>query len=641
MKIDSLTLQNFQGVRDLTIDFGPDTEIRGDNATGKTTVANAITWLLTGKSLDGEKGYSPKPKGPDGIDIHNLETSVIADVVMDDGTQVNLKKTVSEKWTKKRGTTTEVYTGNTISYWIYGVPNSESEYNKYLDEHFPPDQTKILMNPLFFSQELDWKERRKLLLDVFGDVTQADVIASNGDLKPLGALLKNGDHVRTVEDFGKIQKEQLKRLNAELDALPDRIDEAEKAIPELTYKTKKAIDEAQKPVAARIAELEEARKARAVDPAAPIRKKKLDLQEKFQSSKIIFDQFKNAEYDRAVSEKRNLEGQLAEAERSARITEANIEDENRMLERMKRKYTEQLKRIATVKARRFDGSEACPTCGQPLPEDMLEESRTRFNRNKSVELERLIEEGKSTCGKDSQAKQQVFIAEMQAELAKNKGLIEEINGRIAEIVIPERANFAESDEAIELQAEIDSLQKQIDSAETAREPSVENSVYYSLQEELRSFDAARANLEVSKAQKKRISELTDRQKDVAGLIEESERALYLCDLYTKAKVSLLDSNINQFKTVRFRLYEDQLNGGLRECCDVMIPGESGLVPYRFANSAAKVNAGIEIINRLSDKFGFTMPLIIDNAESVVKLEETNEQVIRLIVDGSKKTLEVK
>ena len=106
-------------------------------------------------------------------------------------------------------------------------------------------------------------------------------------------------------------------------------------------------------------------------------------------------------------------------------------------------------------------------------------------------------------------------------------------------------------------------------------------------------------------------------------------------------LSLLDSNINQFKTVRFRLYEDQLNGGLRECCDVMIPGESGLVPYRFANSAAKVNAGIEIINRLSDKFGFTMPLIIDNAESVVKLEETNEQVIRLIVDGSKKTLEVK
>ena len=355
MKIDSLTLQNFQGVRDLTIDFGPDTEIRGDNATGKTTVANAITWLLTGKSLDGEKGYSPKPKGPDGIDIHNLETSVIADVVMDDGTQVNLKKTISEKWTKKRGTTTEVYTGNTISYWIYGVPNSESEYNKYLDEHFPPDQTKILMNPLFFSQELDWKERRKLLLDVFGDVTQADVIASNGDLKPLGELLKNGDHIRTVEDFGKIQKEQLKRLNAELDALPDRIDEAEKAIPELTYKTKKAIDEAQKPVAARIAELEEARKACAVDPAAPIRKKKLDLQEKFQSSKIIFDQFKNAEYDRAVSEKRNLEGQLAEAERSARITEANIEDENRMLERMKRKYTEQLKRIAAVKARRFDG----------------------------------------------------------------------------------------------------------------------------------------------------------------------------------------------------------------------------------------------------------------------------------------------
>ena len=70
---------------------------------------------------------------------------------------------------------------------------------------------------------------------------------------------------------------------------------------------------------------------------------------------------------------------------------------------------------------------------------------------------------------------------------------------------------------------------------------------------------------------------------------------------------------------------------------MLIPCESGLVEYEKANNAAKINAGIEIINVLSEHFGLHLPVFVDNAESVTELYSCDSQVIRLIEsEGDKK-----
>ena len=78
MRLTDLTLTNFQGIRHMTLSFSAESaSIFGDNATGKTTVFNAITWLLFDKPGNGAKNFTPKTKGPNG-DLHNLEHSAEA-----------------------------------------------------------------------------------------------------------------------------------------------------------------------------------------------------------------------------------------------------------------------------------------------------------------------------------------------------------------------------------------------------------------------------------------------------------------------------------------------------------------------------------------------------------------------------------
>ncbi|MNP21080.1 hypothetical protein D3C76_1136850 [compost metagenome] len=58
------------------------------------------------------------------------------------------------------------------------------------------------------------------------------------------------------------------------------------------------------------------------------------------------------------------------------------------------------------------------------------------------------------------------------------------------------------------------------------------------------------------------------------------------------------------------------------------------------NSAARTNVGIDIINALSDHYGFSAPIFIDNAESVTQLVDTDAQVIRLVVSETDKQLRI-
>ena len=79
MRLLSMKLENFQGVKTLSLEFpgGCSGSIYGDNGTGKTTVFNALTWLLFDKASTGVKDFSPKTKGVDSewIDEMLLELS--------------------------------------------------------------------------------------------------------------------------------------------------------------------------------------------------------------------------------------------------------------------------------------------------------------------------------------------------------------------------------------------------------------------------------------------------------------------------------------------------------------------------------------------------------------------------------------
>ena len=95
---------------------------------------------------------------------------------------------------------------------------------------------------------------------------------------------------------------------------------------------------------------------------------------------------------------------------------------------------------------------------------------------------------------------------------------------------------------------------------------------------------------------------------------------------------------SHFKIVKWKLFDLQVNGGINDCCEATVGG----VDYSTnLNSAAKINAGLDIINAVSGVMDVSVPIWIDNAESVVNFIPTNSQTIRLIVSEEHKKLFVK
>ena len=73
MQLMKLTLSNFKGIRSLEFEpAGRNAAVYGTNGSGKTTLFDALTWLLFDKASTGEPNFSPKTRGADGEEVHNL-----------------------------------------------------------------------------------------------------------------------------------------------------------------------------------------------------------------------------------------------------------------------------------------------------------------------------------------------------------------------------------------------------------------------------------------------------------------------------------------------------------------------------------------------------------------------------------------
>ena len=135
---------------------------------------------------------------------------------------------------------------------------------------------------------------------------------------------------------------------------------------------------------------------------------------------------------------------------------------------------------------------------------------------------------------------------------------------------------------------------------------------------------------------KRMDELREQAAAASDELNKLDGILFLCEEFTRYKVKFIEESINRrFSMVRFRLFREQINGGLEDCCDVTVDG----VPFgEGLNTGARFNAGIDIINTLSRHYGAQVPLFVDNAESVTPLAQADTQVIRLVVSEADKEL---
>ena len=648
MKITCLEMENFKNQQKLSVVFGENyTNIYGANGAGKTTILDAIHFLLFGKDSKGQNSTEFRPYDKDGNTIHDIETRVVGSFE-DNGYMYVLEVIYKEKWTKISGSDERKLTGNTTDYFIDGVPKKAKDYQNFVAEYFMEPWFSITSNPNTFPN-LHWQEQRQMLLDIVGDVTVGEVIAAN----PTMAVIKEDLLKNSVDDLKKKWTREKKGYEDANKTIPARIDELTKSLsgiedPELAKKKAEVqLFRAKEPLDKLLAERAEILNG--------TRKKSLEAEIKALEAKLdvirgvrreAVEKIKQPYIEKANNITKDCESvsaQLRIMRPQLRSLEADIETLQVNLQNLGAEWQ-------AISEEVFSDNE-CPCCHRPYSEDMLKPMLEQFNMNKANRLEACNEEGMAISQRLENLKADKSnllmeinkLSRFQADTAEKLRIENNEAMQAAIAKVPDLESFAYPETTTkfwEIREEISLRQHQLS------EVNVDISVQLQLidakiQEAKVPVDEAEnvlQRLKLDEMTNERIAQLQSEKKNNLLRLGEAEQKLSLLGNYSIAKINMISDGINNmFERISFKLFEKNIgNEGIRETCELMMDG----VPYRNLSFAEKHIAGMEIIRVISEKRNFKNPVFIDNRESIINLPPAPAQVINFIVSDKDKELRI-
>jgi chromosome segregation ATPase len=629
LKLVSLQLTNFKGVREFILDAnGGDVSVYGDNATGKTTIADAWFWCLFGKTSDGRTDADIKTYDADGEPFHGLNHTVELVLAHEDAKgekHTTFTRSYHEVYKTQRGSQTEAFSGHTTDYWINSVPVSEKEYAARVASILSEKTFRLLSDPRYFAN-LPWQKRREMLVGAFcPNITDGDVIASDPALKDLTTML--GLH--SPDERRKIVAETKKKVNEELKAIPARIDEVNRSVtkPTKPSDSREALD------AEITAKQNQRAEIQAGGGTAEIRTKIAEIDAAM--TKIVSDaRIDHAQATAAASAAlATHKANVAAIESRIRTKESELAAKSREVDAFAKQITTLTADHKRESAVEFTGATDCPSCGQSLPAERVQAVREAFNEAKAQKLAKIIEDGKAARKLHTEAT--AAAGELLVELTE---LQAEREAMPTELQSVPAFSFEPTDEHHQMQNTKAELQDRI--AEMLRDTSAEvarvDVAIGDLRARLAAVAAYESAVASNAAAKTRIEELTNRLKELGSQAEALDREAFLLELFTRAKAGLVTDRINsKFELARFRMFDTQVNGGIVDCCEITYEG----VPWAALNTGSQMNVGLDIIDAIADAIGSgNPPIFIDNAESVTAIRPTAGQQIRLIVSAGDSAL---
>lgn len=649
MMIKSLALTNFKSIKELTINFSPDvTNIYGANGSGKTTIVDAVNFLLYQKDANGKSDTSMRPYAADGELIHDIDT-VVKGVFSDDNGDFTLEVVYKEKWTKVSGSAERKLTGNTTEYYIDGVPKKQADYKAFVTENFKEPWFSLTSNPNTFPN-LKWQEQRKLLMELFGQGVDEEALLAQPEFASVAADIKK---YGPADLKAKLLKEK-KGYAKEIIELPARVDERRKSLSSIDDAAKVEADarlvlmKYEKP-------LEELQQKRAAILTG-VQRSALEGKIAVLESKL--EAIRNVRRDQLAKIKEPFLQKAAEIKAKSQGKEEQISILRKQVlnyERSINSRKEDLEKLGdtweSVESEAFSNTE-CPCCHRPYTEEMLQPMLEQFNQSKSERLEEINQKGmaiKTQLDSDVAARAEL-LAEINklnvdsseadaAALAENNKKMQAAVDKLApleEFVHPEtHEKFWDLSESLKLRKheyeecrldvniQLQKVDKQITEASAPVEKARE----------------ALARLRLDCETREAIAQLEDKKRTAMLMQGEAEARLAALDLYISSKMQALSDNINKaFANVNFKLFERNIsNEGIVETCELTMHG----VPYRQLSNAEKCKAGMDVIDAISGRLNICNPVFVDNRESITTIETLGEyQLINLYVSPEDKTLRI-
>lgn len=632
--LKSLKIENFKGCKKREIQFGSVTDIYGDNGTGKTTIADAFTWLLFDRDSAGSTKFGVRPRNADKSLVNHVEIMVEGEFELD-GSQLSLKKVQKQNWVKKRGTGTQELQGNKNEYEINGFPAKEKEFKEKVSEIIDDTTFRIVTDPRAFAA-LDWKEKRKIIMQLVSEVTDEDVLKS-GDFSAVADDLAMAPADKCLDKY----KKSLLKLKKDQQEIPTRIDEASRSIVDVDVADlelqKNALNE----------KLEAVRKdredfsgkyKRVSELNAEIMKIKLDMGDLERKHNADYQQKARAvraEYDSALSWIYDLESQKT-------LAESTIFSRQGTLEGLKAELSDLGKKWSETKHMSINPSDTvCDKCGQEYPEDKKEEILQDFSRRKEQRLEEINAKGNAVKERIKNVEKDIVsfeekLKKISGDLEAAKRETEEKKSAMESIKQP--GPVEDLPEYIELEKKLQDINTELGSIDDGESYRQQLEIQErGLKEELAEVEKNLALDHANEKLRDRILDLNKELKDVSQKIADCEAKILLLEKFTVQKMTMLSSRVDEkFSFVKINMFNTQINGGVTETCDITVNG----VGYSDLNNAKKIQAGLDVIYALQQLYQIKAPIFIDNRESVTSIPENGTQIINMFVSKEDKELRI-
>lgn len=646
IKFKKIRIRNFRGLVSFDANLeGRSVRISGANGLGKSSVADAITWVLFGKDSRRRTAFPIDPVDDEGRIIHNLDVSVELEMLID-GQPTTLRRRRSEKWVQKRGMTTEQLDGHQTTCYIDGRPLPSSDFSSHVDTIVKEVLFRALTTPDYFPS-LPMDQQYRLLVKIVGTRTLAEIAA------------KDEEAMKVVDELGQRSLDQyrqglaydLQRTRKEQELIPVRLSEVQGFIEQVKAKGAdgktaqrhaKGIEEKLRQVTQEIdsmAGVVRAENARHNEQRAYIQQ--LRQQRDAIEDRIEKQNREARTLHQSLVCKAKEELEATEERHTAAKTMLGLHE--RRLKDLEQQLTDFRSRWEEVERQSFswNAEEAvCPTCGQPLPQDQAEQKRVeaemRFNERKMQQQDALDEEGKKLAA--SKQRLQDLSAAARQEMYEAERLTPEARERLskAEAEPIEQADYHDASDWQRLTAEIDQRMKELEQTTQAQEPPqlaalrTEEQAY---RKELRLLEQTIDRSKQIDGYVRREKELQAQRTTLSGEVARMQTRLEAAERLQLMEANDLQQRVNElFPSVRFRLSRELLNGREVGHCELSVDG----VPYSGLSTSERINAGLELINALARHYRIVAPIVIDNAEAVNKVAPTLGQQILLEVSPAKK-----
>lgn len=660
--LEALTLHNFKGIKDLSLTFNPgENFIHGANGTGKTTIFDAFNWLLFGKNSFNQTVFEVKT-----IDkktkkvIHKLSHEVEGVLRFDERT-ITLKKSLSEKWTKKRGAAVEELTGHETKYFIDGVPKSANEFKLAVDLIIQEAISRTITDPMYFNTVVPWKERREILFKLANVKSDQELCFMNPDMKTAEAISKILNSGKTIEDEKKRIAIEKKRLNDQIEEIPSRIDELQRSKAELESFEIEAFENRNENVLkinARKNELQDQLTSGAVD----VSNERKELNE----LNVQLNEYESKLQDLIRFESSRQNQARANWNEEKRSIEEKINELNRIISRKKTLLEEHLQYISALECNLADLrslhekelsrvyqsniESVCPCCKRPEDPSKIEalnnEAKRQFEEQKAKRLNDIVTEGKQTkdiikASGEKRKNIQDEIENLSIQLTSEQSNLEQlgVEPEIQIVISVDSDEYRITEAAIQTTKQrIQDVQEQIKQKLSENNEEAKQLIKDQIEEEelkLQKLNRIVLKVEMNQKTNERIEELQANLKNLNQEKSNLEQTEIQIENFVRWKIEKVEDLINDsFEFCTFKLFEEQLNGGFAEACVCTIDG----VPFNDLNTATKYKAGLDVIKTLQKWFNISAPIFIDGRESITEIQNMDSQLINLIVDSTCKQL---